>query len=119
MTTNEPTSLGGLRRILYFGDLDPQGLVIPQEASSRARVAGLPAIEPHLWSYRALLNLGAGCAQPWNGEAPSPTLCEWLEGSREPALRLFAAGLRLAQEHVGWEFLLTQSSTQDAQIQVR
>ena len=27
--------LGGLRRVLYFGDLDPQGLLIPQEASGR------------------------------------------------------------------------------------
>src|SRR5262249_226893 len=26
-------ALGGPRRVLYFGDLDPQGLLIPQEAS--------------------------------------------------------------------------------------
>ena len=40
--------LGGPRRVFYFGDLDPQGLVIPQEASGRAQAAGLPAVEPHL-----------------------------------------------------------------------
>jgi len=96
---------GGPRRVLYFGDLDPQGLVIPQEASIRARAAGLPAIEPHLWSYRALLEFGETCAQPWESEMPSPTLCDWLEEYSEPARRLFEASQRLAQEHVGWEFL--------------
>ena len=97
--------LGGPQRVLYFGDLDPQGLVIPQEAAARARAAGLPKIEPHLWSYRALLNFGEGHAQPWEGETPSPTLCDWLEECGEPARRLFATGRRMAQEHVGWEFL--------------
>jgi hypothetical protein len=41
------SELGGPRRIFYFGDLDPQGLLIPQEASSRAQGAGWPAIEAH------------------------------------------------------------------------
>jgi hypothetical protein len=99
------SELGSLRRVLYFGDLDPHGLVIPQEASARARAAALPTIEPHLWSYRALLDFGEGCAQPWEGETPAPTLCDWLEECGEPARRLFATGQRLAQEHVGWEFL--------------
>lgn len=97
--------LGGLRRILYFGDLDPQGLVIPQEASARAQAVGLPTIEPHLWSYRALLDLGAECSQAWEGETPSPTLCDWLEECGDHARRLFEEGRRIAQEHVGWEFL--------------
>ncbi len=103
--------LGGLRRVLYFGDLDPQGLVIPQEASARARAAGLPIVEPHLWSYRALLNCGEGCAQPWEGETPSPTLCDWLDECGGPARRLFATGRRLAQEHIGWEFLRRDCSS--------
>jgi len=95
--------LGGPRRILYFGDLDPQGLVIPQEASSRALGLGLPPVEPHLWSYRHLLKLGTG--QPWEGEPPSPTLCDWLEDCAPPARQLLSSGRRLAQEHIGWEFL--------------
>jgi Wadjet anti plasmid transformation system JetA-like protein len=97
--------LGGTRPVLYFGDLDPRGLLIPQEASARAEAAGLPAINPHLWSYRQLLTLGAGHIQPWEGEPPSSTLCDWLAACAEPTRQLFATGHRLAQERVGWEFL--------------
>ena len=99
------SEIGGPRRILYFGDLDPQGLLIPQEASARAQAAGLPAVEPHLWSYRQLLALGAGQGQPWEGEPPSSTLCDWLGELADTVRHLFAAGQRLAQERVGWEVL--------------
>lgn len=97
--------LGGPRPVLYFGDLDPQGLLIPQEASLRTQASGWPIIEPHLWSYRQLLTLGSGQTQPWEGEAPSPSLCEWMGILAEPVRKLFAEGRRLAQERVGWEFL--------------
>lgn len=97
--------LGGQRRIYYFGDLDPQGLLIPQEASGRGQAIGLPPFEPHAWSYQELLRLGAGCGQPWEGEPPASTLCDWLGGSAEPARRLFASGKRLAQERMNWDFL--------------
>jgi hypothetical protein len=100
--------LGGPRPLLYFGDLDPQGLWIPQEASKRAQAAGWPAIEAHVWSYRQLLTLGAGHGQPWEGDPPAPTLCDWLKECAEPARVLFAARQRLAQEHVGWEYIQTQ-----------
>ncbi len=93
--------IGGVRRILYFGDLDPQGLRIPQFATK----PGIPSVEPHLWSYRQLLKLGAGRGQPYDGEPPSPTLCDWLGDCAEPARQLFTAKQRLAQEYVGWEFL--------------
>ena len=97
--------------MLYFGDLDPQGLVIPQEASSRAHSLGLPAVEPHLWSYRQLLELGAGHGQLWEGEPPSPTLCDWLGELAEPVRLLFNRSQRLAQELVGWEFLQSRAAT--------
>jgi hypothetical protein len=97
--------LGGPRRLLYFGDLDPRGLEIPQEASALAKNLGLPPVEPHLWSYRQLLKLGNGRGQPYDGEPASPTLYDWLADCAEPARQLFAANQRLAQEHVGWEFL--------------
>jgi hypothetical protein len=105
-------SLGGPRRVLYFGDLDLQGLRIPQVASTRIQAAGLPAVEPHLWSYRQLLTLGAGHGQPCDGESPSSELCDWLGECAEPVRQLFAAGHRLAQEHVGWEFLQTQTGSE-------
>jgi hypothetical protein len=109
-------SLGGPRRVLYFGDLDPQGLLIPQEASVRAQAAGLPAVEPQLWNYRQLLKLGAGRGQPYDGEPPSPTLCDWLGDCAEPVRQLFAANQRLAQEYIGWEFL-RDKSRKDGQAQ--
>lgn len=99
------TELGGPRRIHYFGDLDPQGLFIPQKASHRAQALGWSAIEAHGWSYRQLLTLGAGRGQPWEGEPASSTLCDWLGDCAQPVRALFTAGERLAQEHVGWGFL--------------
>jgi hypothetical protein len=101
--------LGGPRRILYFGDLDPQGVLIPQEGSARAQGARLPPVEPHLWSYTQLLSLGAGHGQPWDGEPPSSTLCDWLGSCADSAKQLFARRQRLAQEHIGWEFLRNRS----------
>lgn len=103
------SELGGARPVLYFGDLDPQGLLIPQEASARAQAAGLPAVRAELWSYQQLLTLGSGHGQPWEGEPPSSTLCDWLGDCAEGARQLFGAGQRLAQERVGWEFLQVQT----------
>lgn len=97
--------LGGSRRVLYFGDLDPQGLLIPQEASWRAQAIGLPTVDPHLWSYRQLLRLGQGRWQPSEGEPPSGAPCDWLGELTESVRQMFAAGKRLAQEYVGWEHL--------------
>ena len=57
-------ALGGQRRVFYFGDLDPQGLFIPKVASARAQALGLPAVEPHLWSYRQLVKLGIERGHP-------------------------------------------------------
>jgi hypothetical protein len=91
------------RQILYFGDLDPQGLLIPQEASNRAQAKGLPAIEPHLWSYRHLLKIGTG--QPWEGAPADPTLYDWLQDCAPATRELFSKNQRLAQEHISWVFL--------------
>ena len=99
------TELGSPRSIFYFGDLDPQGLLIPQEASSRAQAASWPNIEAHQWSYSQLLTLAAGRGQPSECERASSTLCDWLGDYADPVRKLFTAGERLAQEHVGWDFL--------------
>lgn len=104
-------SIGGENRVFYFGDLDPQGLLIPQEASARAQAAGLPAVKPHLWSYRQLLAVASGRGQPWEGEPPSSTLCDWLDDCAGAVRELFAANHRLAQEHIGWEFLRDKTGT--------
>lgn len=67
----------------------------------------VPAISPHLWSYRQLLTRGAGRDQFWEGEQAPPSVCDWLQDLAAPACQLFAASRRLAREHVGWEFLET------------
>lgn len=105
------SELNGPRRVLYFGDLDPQGLRIPQEASNRSQAAGLPVVEPHHWSYHQLLTLGNGLGQPCEDEPGSSTLCDWLGDCAQPVRQLFASGKRLAQEHVGWEFLRDQTGS--------
>lgn len=97
--------IGGPRRVFYFGDLDAQGLLIPQEASNRLTTFGLPAVEPHLWSYRKLLLLGIRSEQSSESDAISPTVCDWLADCAEPARQLLASGKRIAQESIGWEFL--------------
>ena len=102
--------LGGTRRMLYFGDLDPPGLQIPQKASRSCEASGLPPVEPHLWSYRHLLALGNGKQTAWDGEAGTHAECAWLGGLADAAFRIVASGRRLAQEHVGWTFLRTQST---------
>jgi hypothetical protein len=96
--------LGGSRQILYFGDIDPPGLHIPQQASSFAPAHGLPEIHPDLWSYQLLLR-SADKASQWEGEAAIRHDCEWLGPLADSAWDLLAKSLRLPQEHVGWRVL--------------
>jgi len=102
--------LGGPRPVFYFGDLDVAGLAIPQRASQRAQGLGLPLVRPHLWSYRQLLSFGAdlGHLSEDGLSLADPVLCLWLEEIAPSAQALLAKRRRLAQEHLGWEFLRTQ-----------
>ena len=100
--------VGGPRRTFYFGDLDPQGLLIPQEASGRAQANGLPSIEPHLWSYRQVLTLGTGRSQPWDGEPRRTNTLRLAWRVSQACTQAVCSNRRLAQEHVGWEFLQNQ-----------
>ena len=106
---------GPPRRVLYFGDLDPQGLRIPQQASACATgLHGLPVVEPELWSYRQLLTLGHGKEIVSKGEdALEPAEFEWLQELAPSAKALLDSGRRLAQEHVGWEFLSQRRGIED------
>jgi hypothetical protein len=99
--------LGGPCPVVYFGDLDPPGLRIPQLASiyGVSEYPDLPPIQPHLWSYRELLAAGAGKETPWDGDPAVRTDCEWLVELADTAWGLLSRGKRLAQEHIGWEFL--------------
>lgn len=97
--------VGGVRPIEYFGDLDPAGLEIPWRASRRAEAGGLPVVRPHGWSYRRLLELGAGREGPWDGEPVREEALHWLGESAALARDLFVRRRRIAQEHLGWEVL--------------
>ena len=103
-------AVGGRRRVLYFGDLDPQGLRIPRLANAKAVELGLPAVEPDVWFYRRLLELGLEKAtratEPL--ECPSQDLA-WLGDIADTAAALFAQQRWLPQEHLGWDVLQSLS----------
>lgn len=99
------TELGGQRRILYFGDLDPQGLLIPQEASARAVALGFSPVEPHLASYAALLSVQELRWQQCDSEPHAVSLCDWLGECSEAARMVLSSRRRIPQEHIGWSML--------------
>ncbi|MFE0087632.1 Wadjet anti-phage system protein JetD domain-containing protein [Streptomyces sp. NPDC058991] len=104
------TELSGIHRILYYGDLDADGLAIPARASLTALQHGLPPIEPAADLYRLLL-----------GHTPTPsalvdddraqTLTAWLPAPLSTqAHDLLTAGQRLAQEATNRNQLSVDSS---------
>ncbi len=97
--------LGGARRVFYFGDLDAAGLAIPQRASRRAKELGLSTIEPHLWSYRQLLGLANKATPTFCHMQAVSELCAWLGDLSGEADVILSNGNRIAQEHLGWDYL--------------
>jgi hypothetical protein len=92
------------QRIFYFGDLDPQGLRIPIQASLKAIHIGLPPVEPDLLSYKHLIATG----KPVLFETLEPASADefdWLQELAGPVRKILESGKRIAQEHIGWEFL--------------
>lgn len=94
-------------RLFYFGDLDPEGLLIPLAASATLSMIDLPALLPHRGCYRRLLERASTVPLPSGDNLCLPTECrEWLD--EQLAIQVdpwFARGIRLAQELVGWEEL--------------
>lgn len=107
--------LDGLNDIAYYGDLDNDGLTIPQRANVSAAVSGLPPVRPARGLYRLLLQRDA------RGRAPKPITpleaelrASWLPADlRVSASDLMAAGSRLAQEATGTLLLRQDSSWRD------
>ena len=99
--------LGGARQVTYFGDVDPTGVWIPQQASRWMEEKGFPPIQADIDSYTWLFHLGAGKATA--GKEASEEIrtldYSWLGSHAEAAAKLFSANLRLAQELVTWDFL--------------
>lgn len=100
---------GPVKRILYIGDLDAEGVAIPQRALATAARFGLPAPEPALGLWAALC---AEADRVGHKAAPVPSdvaaeLCGWF-GNTEVAKdvqRLLEAGVRVAQEVLGLDWL--------------
>jgi len=103
--------LGGSRSVLYFGDLDPTGVWIPQQASKWMQENGHASIQADLPSYAWLLQLGRKKAQSRKegSEDAQPVNLSWLGLHAEAVAALFSANHRLAQEYVTWDFLRDQT----------
>ena len=83
---------------------------MPRLASAKAAGLGLPMVEPDIWSYCRLLELGSHEARP--GSEPlecKPEDIKWLQTLANQAAELFRRQCWLPQEHVGWEFLRNAS----------
>lgn len=93
------------RRILYFGDLDVEGLAIPARAAIRAGELTLPPVEPAEALYELLLAQEPRPAPGRARGAAAPEL-EWLPAALRPAAAaVLASGRRIPQEAVGYELL--------------
>jgi hypothetical protein len=89
-------------RILYVGDLDAEGLAIPQRAGITAELFGLPSPQPFKELWALLVVLADECGQP---TVPVPAevaaeLCTWFGETPLAAdvQRVLEAGVRVAQE---------------------
>ena len=99
-------SIGDLDSVLYIGDLDADGVAIPQRAASVAQLAGVPPPEPLQPLWRALVDLADAHGQP---AVPVPCevaseLCAWFRADSQLAKdiqRLLEAGVRVPQEALG------------------
>ena len=92
------TELPGIHRIVYYGDLDAEGIAIPARASINGAQHGLPPIEPATALYHLLL-----AHEPTAGDTianeRARILTAWLpEELRQGANALLTKGQRLAQE---------------------
>ncbi|MFD4395549.1 Wadjet anti-phage system protein JetD domain-containing protein [Kitasatospora sp. NPDC058478] len=92
------TELRQIRRILYYGDLDADGLSIPARASITATLLGLPPVEPAEGCYKLLLTRPRNTALKVD-PSHARLLVEWLPPAlQDQALAMLTAGDRVAQE---------------------
>lgn len=99
--------LPGVTRVLYFGDVDADGLRFPKSAAMLAAELSLPTIEPAAGLYRLLFDVGHSARGGQRvDEARAASLATWLPAElRMAAIELLVSGKRLAQEAVGSERL--------------
>lgn len=95
--------------VMYLGDLDPRGIVIPATVDRVRRDAGLPPIMPAIDLYFWLLSRGV--TRPLVSEVPD-TACDaalaWLgEEMGQDVIALWSGGSWIPQESLGTEVLAT------------
>jgi hypothetical protein len=100
-------------RLFYFGDIDPEGLLIPLAASATLSTVEMPALCAHRGCYRRLLARAGLVSLPSGPKLGLATDSRsWL--GYELAVEVeawFQRGTRVAQELVGWEELLRDGSS--------
>lgn len=100
---------GDVERILYIGDLDAEGVMIPQRAIAVARRVGLPDPEPALGLWRALCDESDRIGHQVQPVPPdvAAELCGWFGDTdvAKDVQRLLEGGVRVAQEFLGLEWL--------------
>jgi hypothetical protein len=94
--------LGPGRRVLYIGDLDAEGVAIPQRAAEAALAAGVSPPEPFVELWQALAEAADRHAQPATpvpGEVAAE-LCDWFGHTAlaKDVQQLLENGVRVAQE---------------------
>ena len=88
----------GVQKILYYGDLDADGLEIPARASATAIEHGLPPVQPAGGLYRLLLEGTPSASQTISPER-AHRLAEWLPSDlTTTATTILQSGNRIAQE---------------------
>lgn len=94
--------VGDGARILYIGDLDVEGLAIPQRAATTAELFNSPTPQPFAELWKLLVVLAVDFGQP---VAPVPTevaaeLCAWFADKQLAAdvQQVLEAGVRVPQE---------------------
>jgi len=90
------------RDVLYIGDLDVEGIAIPQRAAGAATAAGVPAPVPYDSLWATLVESAEAVGQeasPVPNEVASE-LCQWFGPTplAKEVQRLLEAGVRVAQE---------------------
>lgn len=92
------------RDVLYIGDLDVEGIAIPQRAAGAATAAEVPAPVPYNSLWETLVESAEGVGQE---ASPVPNevaaeLCQWFGPTplAKEVQRLLEAGVRVAQEAI-------------------
>ncbi|MEU7731308.1 Wadjet anti-phage system protein JetD domain-containing protein [Streptomyces sp. NPDC040724] len=101
--------LPNINRIIYYGDLDAEGLAIPARASIGATQRGLVPVEPSTELYRLLLD-----QDPTPGESiadhKAHALVAWLPPElRAAAHSVLTTGKRVAQEATNRNLLAVEA----------